>query len=148
VRTCNRTSASRLRSPETSLRERRLKPSSSDESKVAFLNGFSTKSTTPAFIALTASATSPCPVMMTTGSVTPFCCSISWTVHARHSNVGQDAAVGEIPGGLQEVDAGFIGLDLVAGGLQHETDRAANRRIVVDQMDNALIRAAHSRPPV
>jgi hypothetical protein len=37
------------------------------------------------------------------------------SVHARHSNVGQDAAVGEIPGGLQEVDAGFIGLDLVAG---------------------------------
>ena len=84
--------AGRGRAPSAVPDRRRADDSSS--------NGFSMKSTAPAFIASTASGTSPWPVMTMTGSSTPARfsrCDQLEPVHARHAHVGDDAARLERP---------------------------------------------------
>src|SRR5579864_215237 len=44
------------------------------------------------------------------------------TVHPRHANVEEDAALVETGALLEQLDTGFISLDAVTRRLQHETD--------------------------
>ena len=44
---------------------------------------------------------------------------------------------------LQKLDAAFIGPHVKARGLEHEPDRAADRVVVIDQMDQPQLFVAH-----
>ena len=83
---------------------------------------------------------------MITGSVTPLSLSAGLdleAVHSGHADVEQDAAGLEVGRSLQQLDAALVGAHMKARRLEHEPDRAADRLVVVDQMDQTQLAIIH-----
>jgi hypothetical protein len=57
------------------------------------------------------------------------------TVNLRHTDVEQDASEFRVSDLLEERLAGTPGFDLIAGRLEHEAHRPADRFLVVDDVD-------------
>ena len=110
-------------------------------------NGFSMKSTAPAFMALTASGTSAWPVMTMTGTWMPPAANFSW--NSRPSISGMRTSVtmqaGACPAGGQRVRRRFEGLHRMTGGFEQQLQQIAHRLVIVHDKDQPICRH-HDHP--